>query len=321
MEPLALVEVLDRRGAVAQRIRIERLPAVIGRAATCDVVLDDRYVDAQHARLSLDEGGALVLDDLGSLNGLRAQDAKGRTERLIVAGSVAVRLGETALRVAVPGQPVPPAVPLPRSGRLAVLLEGTRAPLTVAAVGTFLSLLTAWLQDAGSASIAAPLGRALGVAAGVALWAGVWALAGRINIHRPAFLAHFALTWLFVIATGVLGLVGAFGDFLFPDGSVLTLLEGVAGTALLLALLYQQLGLATMLSARRRAVRSVVVVAALFVLALLIGKAAETDEEYVRVAASLEPVPAALVPADTPAQFLESVSGLQREVDRLAEEE
>lgn len=43
-------------------------PVVIGRAPSSDIVIDEPYVSANHARYTL-QGPALVLEDLGSTNG------------------------------------------------------------------------------------------------------------------------------------------------------------------------------------------------------------------------------------------------------------
>ncbi|MBM6774416.1 FHA domain-containing protein [Olsenella profusa] len=43
-------------------------PVVIGRSPSSDIVIDEPYVSATHARLTL-QGPALVLEDLGSTNG------------------------------------------------------------------------------------------------------------------------------------------------------------------------------------------------------------------------------------------------------------
>ena len=45
-------------------------PVVIGRAPSSDIVIDEPYVSANHARYTL-QGPALVLEDLGSTNGTR----------------------------------------------------------------------------------------------------------------------------------------------------------------------------------------------------------------------------------------------------------
>ena len=43
-------------------------PVVIGRSPSSDVVIDEPYVSASHARFTI-QGPALVLEDLGSTNG------------------------------------------------------------------------------------------------------------------------------------------------------------------------------------------------------------------------------------------------------------
>ena len=43
-------------------------PVVIGRSPSSDIVVDEPYVSASHARFTL-QGPALVLEDLGSTNG------------------------------------------------------------------------------------------------------------------------------------------------------------------------------------------------------------------------------------------------------------
>ena len=48
-------------------------PVVIGRAPSSDIVIDEPYVSANHARYTL-QGPALVLEDLGSTNGTLVND-------------------------------------------------------------------------------------------------------------------------------------------------------------------------------------------------------------------------------------------------------
>jgi pSer/pThr/pTyr-binding forkhead associated (FHA) protein len=49
MERVIFVEVLDRRGRVAERAAVDQLPFRIGRGYDCDLILDDPHVDALHA--------------------------------------------------------------------------------------------------------------------------------------------------------------------------------------------------------------------------------------------------------------------------------
>lgn len=65
--PLAFLLVVagEERG---RNLVVEDLPAVVGRAADADLVIDDDTVSRHHARLSGDRD-TLFLEDLGSSNG------------------------------------------------------------------------------------------------------------------------------------------------------------------------------------------------------------------------------------------------------------
>ncbi len=67
MAEMPMLLVLEGPGA-GQRIVIEQQPLIIGREETCDVVIPDRQVSRQHARIRL-EADRYVLEDMGSKNG------------------------------------------------------------------------------------------------------------------------------------------------------------------------------------------------------------------------------------------------------------
>ena len=71
MASLGYLEVLDARGHIAQRVRIDHLPTHIGRAYTNHIVVDDPYVCPLHASIFADEQGRLICRDRDSVNGLR----------------------------------------------------------------------------------------------------------------------------------------------------------------------------------------------------------------------------------------------------------
>jgi hypothetical protein len=71
VERVIVVEVLDRRGRVRERVRLDRLPAFVGRAYMNDVVLEDRFVSPRHCAIREAESGEMVLEDLESLNGVK----------------------------------------------------------------------------------------------------------------------------------------------------------------------------------------------------------------------------------------------------------
>ena len=77
MAEMPMLLVLEGPGA-GQSIIMEHQPLIIGREETCDVVIPDRQVSRQHARIRL-EGDRYLLEDLGSKNGtfVKGQELSG----------------------------------------------------------------------------------------------------------------------------------------------------------------------------------------------------------------------------------------------------
>lgn len=73
--------VLLEDGTPATRYTVSRTPAVIGRLATSDIVIDDPNVSRRHAELRRDDDGWMLVD-LGSTNGSLVNGKLARTHRL-----------------------------------------------------------------------------------------------------------------------------------------------------------------------------------------------------------------------------------------------
>jgi len=68
-----------------------------GRAASCDVTLDDTYLSQVHMRVSA-RGPAMVVEDLGSTNGTYVNDKRLETPVRVAAGDQ-IRIGETVMEL------------------------------------------------------------------------------------------------------------------------------------------------------------------------------------------------------------------------------
>lgn len=66
--PRAAMLVVSRGPQAGQEINLNRSHLVLGRSATCDIVLDDVTVSRHHAEINR-ESGQYVVTDAGSLNG------------------------------------------------------------------------------------------------------------------------------------------------------------------------------------------------------------------------------------------------------------
>ena len=70
---------------------------VVGRAAGCDVRLDDRQVSRSHARITIDRASA-VIEDLQTVNGTLVNGREVKTRHPLNAGDI-VQFGASQFRV------------------------------------------------------------------------------------------------------------------------------------------------------------------------------------------------------------------------------
>lgn len=322
MGAVVFVEVLDRRGGVRSRTALADLPATIGRAYSNALILDDRFICPEHARLVSDDQGWLALEDLDSVNGMYQAGRKERVERVALRSGSVVRIGQTRLRFVHPETAVPDAVPdnaadpaierLARSGRVAV-------SLTVA-VTAWLALST-YLGSYEGDTVADVIGVVIGVLLLLMLWAGVWAVPSRIVVQRFEFVPHLAVVAAIALSATLYGQASEYVLFLFPW----TALAGVFlvfGLLLGVLLIYGHLLFASTMTRRRRIAWSAGVMFVLVALTGLLGLAMEDEfSEYTEEPGFLKPVPAKLIPARPAEEYMTSLDELQVQVDELAVED
>ncbi len=191
------VEVLSRHRDVATRVRIAGEEASIGRGYDNDVIVDDPYVAPRHLRVSRDEGGQLVAEDLGSTNGTFLDGNKNRITRLVIDGERPLRIGQTLLRVRATDYAVEPerVVPAERAVLPSLMIAG----LAVVLLG-FVALRV-WLAQTGEPRLSNYLSPLLTLAGMVLVWVGVWALISRILAGRSKFLRNLLIAIVGYLAT------------------------------------------------------------------------------------------------------------------------
>ena len=326
-----ILEVVDAQGGrVPMRLRLDSLPLTVGRGYANDVILDDPYVDARHARIALDESGALVVEDLGSVNGLVAQGSPARRVQVAAGTGAEVRVGRTLLRFRDPDEPVPPALPDVAAPAAPVErphpAEGWAASrwvqLAVSAAAAGAVAVTTWLESYERSSASGVLSAALAFVLMAALWAGVWAVAGRVVVQRFRFPGHFAVASAALLVALVLGTLDEWITFLLPGSAVSGLLGVVGGLWLMAALVAGHLSLASAMPQRRRwragLVTSAVLVGLGGAMALVQDEGFSDVPEFDGV---LKPAGAGWIPAGTVEDFGRDAAELKEQVDELAAEE
>jgi hypothetical protein len=73
------------------------LPVTVGRCPTADITIGDRSISRRHCQFLADSGGALLVRDLGSMNGVYIDDR--RVDKALVPPSGIVRIGAVCLHV------------------------------------------------------------------------------------------------------------------------------------------------------------------------------------------------------------------------------
>ncbi len=322
MGAIAFVEVLDRRGTVLSRTRLDSVPATIGRAYDNDVILDDRYVCPTHAVFVRDEDGRLVLEDADSVNGLYVPGREGRIARLPIESKTLIRVGHTRLRIVCPDAEVPAAT-LDQStdSKVEEFARSRRFALVSLAVVVAFAGVSMYLESFDENTVPQTVGIVIVVPLLLAMWAGAWSLASRIVVQRFEFVPHMAVVSAVLLVTLLYDEIGDYFLFLFP-ADVLAAVLIVGGLVITATLLYGHLIFASTLNRRRRLTWAIGVSLALFALGGVIGLAVQEEfNAYTDDPGVLKPVGSGWIPARTADDYIASLSRLKAEVDDLVVEE
>ena len=300
----------------------------IGRGLANDVVLDDPYVDGNHARVVLDEQGIARVEDLGSVNGLVVSGQRLVGPAVVRSGEV-LRLGRTNIRFRDPNEAVSPALvdsPHPATSvatsewRTWLSVPTTlRARLSIALVTLFAIGVSAWL-DSSSRSVANDIvSLTLGIGAFLALWAGLWSVASRIIIHQFRFIGHLAVASAAVFAALTWDVAESWLIFFFPDAGIVSALSFIGTAVWIAALVAGHLSLASTLPRRRQwRVSAIVAVTVMGISALSALTKDDSFSDVPKYPAILKPIAAGLIPTKSIDQFEATTRQIKKEVDQLA---
>ncbi len=323
MGRVILVEVLDRRGEVRERVRIDALPFTIGRDYHCDLILDDPHVDPQHLQVEPDAGGGWRLRDLGSLNGVTLLDPKRPLSATPLRSGQRVRIGRSVLRFVEPGHPVEAALPvIDRPAWLTWLTEHSGAALALGAAVVIAETARSYRESYTSFDDFEQASGQVWLIGLMLLWAGGWALVTRLLTHHARFVAHWAITCIVALALLVGDEVLFHARFLFAPIGPLRAADTAIDLVLVGAALFFHLGVAGVLRPLRRlAVAGTVALGLVGAYALNDYRGGDTD--WVTVLpywSRLKPIDPAWLSIEPLDDFFVSARDLRQQVDALAEE-
>ena len=216
------LEHLHRDGSVVARFAVPEQGGLrIGRALDNDVVLDDPYCAAHHARLEVLTDGTAQLIDLNTQNGIvctQKHEAKKSwnenegEKTYLVSNDEPYRLGKSLLRVRSSLWEIAPERKASKSEVWPWALLGIAFVLSRTLWGT-------WLHDT-SEKPPEYLYSLAGVAAVLCLWSAMYAMFGRLVSGEQRFTSHLAIaSFGFVLldaVTGLLNLLAFSMSWLWP---------------------------------------------------------------------------------------------------------
>jgi Inner membrane component of T3SS, cytoplasmic domain len=203
------IEILNHHGDVIRRESFAALPIRIGRAYSNDVIIDDPHMAAEHAIIDTNGSGEIILQDLGSQNGIYQQHQ--RRQEFTVTGDQVYRLGQTALRIRTREYSVAQELTYITNDRWG---RWPQALIALIAISLF-ALATSWLNNVEESNRSEYLTAMFGLLGLAALWAGLFALANRVFGGAAHFSRHLFIFCVGVMTVDLFDYVGAFLDFGF----------------------------------------------------------------------------------------------------------
>ena len=314
MDAVMLLEVLDDHGGVQSRLRVagEGGHCRVGRSLSCDLCIDDPYAAPEHVQLTLQSGGGVLVQDLGSRNGTRHDGQPVQSGGKVIEGGELL-VGRTRVRVRTLNEPLPGERLFRRD-----LLRRHRTLLAMAGVVLCFAfaVFTQWVLTPERLTQRVLIAVLLALA-GVSIWAGAWALVSRLTVGAWKVRIHAAIgascmamwvwgSWLYAIAAFALQ-----WRWLLP-------LAVVLAAAVALAATYLHLRNATHFD--RLASTTLAIIAALICCGVWWLVELQIDPRTVNrveLGPRVQPPALRLVPSMDQGDYLSDAAALKREANRL----
>lgn len=324
MGKIVFVELLDRRGNIRERVKVDSFPFTIGRGYANAVIIDDRLVNTEHLRLSVDGEGATVVEDLNTLNGTRLSKSRERIERhrIPAGGEAVIRIGQTVLRLRGDDFVVGPAAPSKTSfGSFGRTIENEAIASAVFIIGFSLNILT-FAQGIDKKVIWSDLtGMSLFLLIVFALWTGFWSFLNRLVAHSFRFITHLGISGAASIAFVTLFTAKEYVEFLLSAPLAAKVFGSIGFTVIFSLLLYGHLSVMTESFGRKRLLASTLISAGIVGIVLLTQYAYQKEfSNELHFSSVMKPLGRKWVKTVSPDEFFGDLNKLRARIDAMAKE-
>ena len=317
MEPIVIVELLDKSGKVHERVRLTRFPAVIGRGYDSDVILGDEFVSAHHAQIGLDETGQPTINDLETENGTYLLPTMQPAHNLALGAETLLRLGQTLVRLRRPEFPVAPTrIDTLTHSRITLFFSSGLMLMALSLLLLGILGLHAYQISAQQIKLSKLLLESLEVAILVPIWAGLWAILSRVFAHHTAYVSHAVIACLAVISFFVADTFAEYYAFGFSAQLSAEILFHMLFGLIVALVLYGHLRFATLLSPKRIGVFSGMIAAGVVALSGFATYVQELDfNDTLAYPPELKPAQFRMVPERSLDTFIRDAEQLPQRLD------
>ncbi|MFT4580625.1 MAG: hypothetical protein ACI915_003094 [Gammaproteobacteria bacterium] len=194
-----IFDVVNRAGRTLERHRASGLRLTIGRAYDNDIILSDETVSPHHAVIRCSANGEIVVEDLESLNGTRAQHAIESADPVILSSGTEYSFARQRVRIFELNHRVLPAVKIGGAdGMLNRLSSGRYLALTLC-LALVVAIGEQWLNTYKPVVWTEFAIGVFGVLAMAVVFATFWAIVGRVIKHEGRFQTHLTLILIYLL--------------------------------------------------------------------------------------------------------------------------
>jgi len=236
----------------------ENQSITIGRAWQNDIVLDDDFIDPEHARITLDANGVLSISDCDSCNGTFIKRKSVKVEGAVAFGAK-IELGDASLQIYRATSQAKPALKKDWASRLTNTLSAPVWLVTLTVMMLIgLSIDTFFMTSGEQSDKASTFMWSIGC---LLIWCVAAGFIGKIFRQKMQLMSHWVFTCLVLSIVTILSWAMAILNFNFQASWVANIAEPVVIFGTLLLFVYGSLSLMSRLGKFTK-----VTVASLFVL-------------------------------------------------------
>jgi hypothetical protein len=250
-----LALVLTHRGQqqIRKLVLQPHQPVTIGRGWHNEVIVDDEFADASHARLFLTESGGVAVEDLGTANGTHL-GKKVISDRVDLRSGATVTIGDTSIAIHDTSVPVAPAVRRNSLRQFFSRFASAGGMLMATVIVAFALLMSIYTMNGFAVTGERVLSAFLGTGAFLVAWSVLAALIGKLFRNETNAALHWVFMSLVMAAVFLTGFVVDVFKFNLDSGLASTIIDNVLLAVLIATVAYVTFSLSTRLTTRNRLV-------------------------------------------------------------------